>query len=218
MSVATRITELQKIIPGEVKLVAVSKTHPAGMILEAYNAGQRAFGESRPQELAAKQKELPADIEWHMIGHLQRNKVRKIIPFVSMIHSVDSGRLLETIDEEAARADRVVDILFEVRIGLEATKHGWTAEELFYYLAGIEKSDYANVRFRGVMGIASNTTDEARIRAEFTSLRVVFDTLKKNFFGPGFDTVSMGMTSDYKLAIECGSNLVRIGSLIFSER
>ncbi len=218
MSVASKITELKNTIPNGVTLVAVSKTHPAENIREAYLAGQRVFGESRPQEMAAKHKELPGDIEWHMIGHLQRNKVRMIAPFVSMIHSVDSARLLETIDAEAARADRVIDILLEVHIGVEQSKSGWQPEELFAYLSGIEPRDFLNVRFCGVMGIASNTTDQARIRAEFTSLKVVYDFLRNRFFGQGFDTLSMGMTSDYKAAIECGSTMVRIGSLIFGER
>jgi pyridoxal phosphate enzyme (YggS family) len=215
MSITTKITELKAAIPAPVELVAVSKTRSAGEIMEAYRAGQRHFGESRPQELAAKRRELPDDIVWHQIGHLQRNKVRSIIPFVSMIHSLDSPRLLETIDAEALRAERAVDVLFEVRIAREQTKHGWQAEELFHFLAGIETSDYAGVRFRGVMGIATNSDDEALLRAEFTSLRVVFEELSRRFFGPEFNTISMGMSADYKLAIECGSTMVRVGSGIF---
>ncbi len=218
MSVKEQIIKIQSKLPINVKLVAVSKTHPAEAIAEAFDAGQRAFGESRPQEMAAKQKKLPEGIEWHMIGHLQRNKVRMIMPFVSMIHSVDSGRLLDVIDSEALRINRTVDVLLEVHIGSEQSKDGWRPEELYDYLDRGEWRDFGNVRIRGVMGIASNTSDQMQVRAEFLSLKAIFEALRRRYFGREFDTLSMGMTSDYQIAVECGSNMVRIGSLIFGER
>lgn len=218
MSVREQIADLQKELPEGVNLVAVSKMHPASDIEEAYVAGQRVFGESRPQELCAKYEALPKDIEWHMIGHLQTNKVRSIVPFVSMIQSVDSAHLLAYIDKEAARIDRVVDVLLEIFVAQEETKHGWEEEELLTYLREGSWRSFEHVRFRGVMGIASLTENQMQIRSEFVRLRSLFDRLRGEFFGVDFDTVSMGMTSDWKLAVECGSNMVRIGSLIFGAR
>ena len=218
MSVCEQIVDLQKELPEGVRLVAVSKMHPVSDIEEAYAAGQRVFGESRPQELCAKYEALPKDIEWHMIGHLQTNKVRSIVPFVSLIQSVDSAHLLACIDKEAARIDRVVDVLLEIFVAQEETKHGWEEEELLAYLREGSWRSFEHVRFRGVMGIASLTEDQEQIRGEFMRLHSLFDRLRGEFFGTDFDTVSMGMTSDWKLAVECGSNMVRIGSLIFGAR
>lgn len=218
MSIKSKIEELTSGLPQGVTLVAVSKTHTPEDIMQAYEAGQRVFGESRPQELKAKYEALPKDIKWHMIGHLQTNKVKYIAPFVDLIHSADSDKLLAVIDREAKKNGRTIDVLLEVFIAEEETKHGWQAEELEEYLAGGKFREYGNIRFRGVMGIATYTGDTGRIRSEFTCLYKVFENLRGSFFGKEFDTVSMGMTSDYPLAVECGSNMVRIGSLIFGER
>ena len=218
MAIEEQIAELQHTLPPEVTLVAVSKTHPAEVILEAYRAGQRIFGENRPQELKAKYETLPKDIRWHMIGHLQTNKVKYIAPFVELIHSVDSDRLLEAIDREAAKNNRVIDVLLEIHVATEETKHGWEAAELSDYIASGVYKKYTNVRFRGIMGIASFTDDRSLIRREFTRLRTSFEHLRDHYFGAEFDTLSMGMTSDYPLAVECGSTMVRIGSKIFGNR
>ena len=206
MSVADKIASLKASLPSGVTLVAVSKTYPPSAIMEAYEAGQRVFGENRPQELAAKQAELPGDIEWHLIGGLQTNKVKLVAPFVSMIHSAESARLLRFIDREARRNDRVIDVLLEVRIAREESKHGWDHRSL------------EGVRFRGLMGVATNTDEKEIVRAEFTRLRDLFVRWKGEFFDERFDTLSMGMSADYPLAVECGSTMVRIGSAIFGAR
>lgn len=218
MSIISKIEELNRELPTSVTLVAVSKTHSAQEIMEAYSGGQRVFGESRPQEMCAKQEELPADIEWHMIGHLQRNKVRSIISFVSLIHSVDSARLLEAIDAEASRIERVVDVLLEVRVAQEESKAGWEENELRNYLSGGKWRVLKNVRFRGLMTIGSNTDDNEQICSEFTHVRDLKAELQTAFFDDSFDILSMGMTSDYALAVESGSTIVRVGSMIFGER
>lgn len=218
MSISNKIKELHDTIPPGVTLVAVSKTYPPEAIAEAYDAGQRIFGESRPQELAQKQQVLPADIEWHMIGHLQTNKVKYIAPFVSLIHSADSEKLLETISKEAVKNGRMIDVLLEIHIALEQSKEGWDRDELLSYLAKGGHKALPGVRFRGVMGIATYTSDTEAVRAEFLYLKGLFDTLKCGFFDQDFDTVSMGMSGDYMDAIDCGSNMVRIGSYIFGSR
>ena len=218
MSLTERLQEVKASIPEDVTLVAVSKTHPAEMIREVYDAGQRIFGENRPQELREKYPLLPPDIRWHMIGHLQTNKVKYIAPFVELIHSVDSDRLLAVIDREAARNDRTIDVLFEVHVAMEETKSGWAPEELRSYLAGGAWRTYGNVRLRGLMAVASQTNDDARIRAEFTAVHGLFREFREAYFGAGFDTLSMGMTHDYPIAVECGATMVRIGSRIFGER
>ena len=205
-------------LPAGVRLVAISKFHPNEYIEEAYAEGQRIFGESHEQELAKKVASLPEDIEWHFIGHLQTNKVKYIAPFVELIHSVDSDRLLAVIDREAARNDRTIDVLFEVHVAMEETKSGWAPEELRSYLAGGAWRTYGNVRIRGLMAVASQTDDDARIRAEFTAVHGLFREFREAYFGAGFDTLSMGMTHDYPIAVECGATMVRIGSRIFGER
>ena len=216
-AIADRIARVRTTLPDSVTLVAVSKTHPAEAIRAAYEAGQRIFGESRPQELAAKRQQLPDDIAWHMIGHLQTNKVKLIVPFVALIHSVDSARLAETIQREAARCGRVVDILLEIHVAAEESKTGWEIEELQRHVQSGAFAELPNVRVRGVMGIATNTSDESRIKKDFNELKRCFDTLKPHF-GAAFDTLSMGMSDDYPLAIACGSTMVRVGSRIFGAR
>lgn len=218
MSLTERLQEVRASIPEDVTLVAVSKTHPAEMIREAYDAGQRVFGENRPQELREKYALLPHDIAWHMIGHLQTNKVKYIAPFVALVHSVDSDRLLAVIDREAARNGRIIDVLFEIHVAVEETKSGWEPDELREYLAEGAWRGYGNVRIRGLMAVASQTDDDGRIRAEFTAVRELFLELREAYFGAAFDTLSMGMTHDYPIAVECGATMVRIGSRIFGAR
>ena len=217
MSIAENIQSVRESLPEGVTLVAVSKTHPAEAVAEAYAAGQRIFGESRPQEMRAKYEALPKDIEWHMIGHLQTNKVKYIVPFVSLIHSADSARLLAAIDAEAAKCGRVVDVLLEIHVAEEESKSGWLPSELNDYLCSGEWRRLRNVRFRGVMCIATNTDDEARIRRDFESLAAYREQLSA-YFEDSFDIVSMGMSDDYPLAVDCGSTMVRVGSRIFGAR
>ena len=197
--------------------MAVSKFHPAERLQEAYDAGQRIFGESRPQEMVAKYDVLPKDIEWHMIGHLQTNKVKYIAPFVTMISSVDSDRLIEEIEKQAAKNNRTIDILLEVHVAQEETKSGWSEEELRAYLASGILNNMAHVRVRGVMTIASNTDDESVVRRDFETIRRIFNELKPQF-GEAFDTLSIGMSDDYPVALEYGSTMVRIGTAIFGQR
>ena len=217
MTIGAKIEELHASLPQGVKLVAVSKFHPVEALNEAYEAGQRIFGESRVQELLVKHDAMPGDIEWQMIGHLQTNKVRQIVPFISLIQSVDSVRLAECINREAERIDRVVDILLEIHVAQEESKTGWRCEELVEYLHSEEFASLKSIRVRGIMGMATNTDDETIIRADFEQLAKHYNELKP-LFGEEFDTLSMGMSDDYELAIECGSTMVRIGSSIFGER
>ena len=217
MAISTKIKELHTSLPQGVTLVAVSKFHPIEALNEAYEAGQRIFGESRVQELLVKHEALPKDIEWQMIGHLQTNKVRQIVPFVSLIQSVDSVRLAECINREAERIGRVVDILLEIHVAQEDSKTGWNYSELVEYLQSGAMAELKNIRVRGIMGMATNTDNEEVIRHDFERLAECKRELTKHF-GEGFDTLSMGMTSDYQAAIECGSTMVRIGSMIFGER
>ena len=215
--IASQLALVRQSLPAGVTLVAVSKTHPAEAIRTAYGAGQRIFGESRPQELRAKYEALPKDIVWHMIGHLQTNKIKYIAPFIALIESVDSARLAEAIQKEAVKCGRVIDILLEIHVAAEETKTGWNLDELRAYLAADPFAGMPNLRVRGVMGIATNTDDETVVRRDFDALRRCFEELRPKF-GPAFDTLSMGMSHDYPLAVACGSTLVRVGSLIFGER
>ena len=217
MAISTKIKELHASLPQEVTLVAVSKFHPIEALNEAYEAGQRIFGESRVQELLIKHEALPKDIEWQMIGHLQTNKVRQIAPFVSLIQSVDSIRLAECINREAERIGRVVDILLEIHVAQEDSKTGWNYSELIEYLHSGAMAELKNIRVRGIMGMATNTDDEEVIRHDFERLAECKRELASHF-GEEFDTLSMGMSDDYELAIECGSTMVRIGSSIFGNR
>lgn len=218
MSTVESLNEIRRELPAGVALVAVSKTHPPEAVMELYTgAGQRAFGESRPQELKAKYEALPKDIEWHMIGNLQTNKVKYIAPFVKLIHSVDSDKLLAVIDREAKKNGRTIDVLLEVHVAGEESKIGWEEQELAEYLKTEAHKAYGNVSIRGLMAIASLTEDAGQQEREFKRVRFLFDELKE-FTGPLFDTLSLGMTSDYRVAVRCGSTMVRIGSLIFGER
>ena len=217
-------------LPATVKLVAVSKFHPFEAIEEAYQAGQRIFAESRPQELLAKVKRLeeirvergePAymsDVEWHFIGHLQTNKLKMVLPYVSLVQSVDSVRLLDAINAWGAANEKVIDVLLEPHVAAEETKQGFSADEIMDILAGAES--YGNIRFRGIMGMATFTDDEAVIRSDFAALRAIYEQAASRFpdLSDGFDQFSIGMSDDYPLAIEYGSTMVRIGSMIFGSR
>jgi len=218
VSIAEKIKGLNDSLPGGVTLVAVSKTYPPDTIMEAYDAGQRIFGENRPQELKAKYETMPKDIRWHLIGQLQTNKVKYIAPFVELIHSVDSDKLLAAIDKEAVKNNRTIEVLLEIHIAREDSKSGWGDVELREYLNGGTWRRYKNVHIRGLMSIASFTDDRKLIRDEFTNLKALFDEFRDKYFGGDFNILSAGMTSDYDIALECGSNMVRIGSLIFGER
>lgn len=217
MSVTEQLEAVRRTLPAGVRLVAVSKHQPVEAIAEAYAAGERHFGESRPQELCAKFEALPRDIRWHMIGHLQTNKVRSIAPFVALIESVDSLRLAETIQREALRCGRTIDVLLEIRVAREESKTGWEYAELAECVQAGAFGRLPNLRVCGVMGIASNTEDERIVRHDFERLREVFEALRPSF-GPAFDTLSMGMSKDYPIAIACGATSVRIGSRIFGAR
>lgn len=217
MSVKSQLERVRATLPEGVTLVAVSKTHPIEAIVEAYEAGQRVFGESRPQELRTKYEALPHDIEWHMIGHLQTNKIKYIAPFVAMIHSVDSERLAEAIQVQAAKCNRTIDVLLEIHVAEEESKSGWAIEDLRAAVASGLFERLPNVRVRGVMGIATNTDDAERIVSDFVQLRIYKEELAAHF-GEQFDTLSMGMSDDYPTAIAAGSTMVRIGSTIFGER
>ncbi len=217
MSICTKIDEIRgSLLPG-VQLVAISKTFPAESIMEAYEVGQRRFGESRPQELKAKSELLPSDIEWHMIGHLQTNKVRMIMPLVSIIESLNSSRLAQVVDAEARRIDRVMDCLLEIQLSDEDSKTGWDFDDLERFISEGGFSALPNIRLRGVMGIATYSDSEAVVEGDFRRLKGYFDRLAP-IFGEAFDTVSMGMSGDYRLAMECGSTSVRVGSYIFGGR
>ena len=217
MSVESQIKRFQGELPEGVKLLAVSKFHPVEAIVEAYEAGQRAFGESRPQELKQKYEVLPHDIEWHMIGHLQTNKVKYIAPFVHLIESLDSERLAEEIERQAAKCNRVIDCLLEIHITDEDSKSGWDYAELLEFVRRGGFNALPHIRLRGVMGMATFTDDENVVRADFERLAACKAELAE-YFGEEFDTLSMGMSDDYRLAIEYGSTEVRIGSTIFGER
>ena len=220
MSIAQRIQELKQSLPSDVTLVAVSKFHPVEALQAAYDAGQRVFGESRAQELVAKQRQLPADIEWHFIGTLQTNKVKEIVPFISLIHSVDSFRLLQEIEKQAAKVDRVIRVLLEIHVAQEETTHGLTPEACRQLLADEAVTHLPHVRICGLMGMASNTDDEAQVKAEFHQIHALFSELKDGICrsNPDFTWLSMGMSHDYPLAIAEGSNLIRVGTAIFGER
>jgi len=201
----------------DVTLIAVSKTKPVEMLSEIYDEGIREFGENKVQEMCEKMEVMPKDIHWHMIGHLQTNKVKYIAPFVSLIHSVDSARLAGTIQREAAKCGRTIEILLEIRVADEESKSGWELDDLMHYLRTAPFAQMPNICVRGVMGIATNTDDGEVIRRDFRELKRCFDLLQPNF-GARFNTLSMGMSHDYPIAVECGSTMVRVGSLIFGER
>ena len=217
MSIKSEIMRLRESLPQGVRLLAVSKFHPVEALQQAYDAGQRAFGESRPQELKAKYEVLPRDIEWVMIGHLQTNKVKYIAPFVSLIESLDSERLAEEINRQAEKCGRVIDCLLEIHVTNEQTKSGWDYAELLDFVRAGGFDRYPNIRLRGVMGMATFTDDEAVVRADFERLAACKRELAE-YFGEQFDMLSMGMSDDYPIALEYGSTEVRIGSTIFGAR
>lgn len=202
----------------QVVLVAVSKTKPIEAIKELYDLGHRDFGENYVQELEEKQQQLPADIRWHYIGHLQTNKVRYITPFVHLVQSVDSIKLLKEINKQAQKSDRIVDVLLQVHIAQEETKFGFDETEIKNLFTGTELNELKHVRLRGLMGMGSLTEDMDQVRKEFQVLKQIFDSARVKLNSNEFNTLSMGMSSDYKVAIEEGSNMVRIGSLLFGAR
>lgn len=220
MDIVKNLESILKEIPQNVKLIAVSKTKPVEVILEAYDFGQRVFGENKPQELRDKEAIMPKDIEWHFIGHLQTNKVKYIAPFVSLIHSVDSLKVLSEINKQAIRNERVIDCLIQIDIAHEETKFGLLEDQAREVLNSEEFRLMKNVRICGVMGIGSITDDLDKTRSEFRELKSVFLSFKDEFFASqdSFREVSMGMSSDYLLAIEEGSTMIRVGSSIFGDR
>lgn len=220
LNIAERIAAIKATLPAGVALVAVSKFHPAEAIMEAYDGGQRIFGESRAQELSAKAPTLPGDIDWHFIGHLQTNKVRHVVPHVSLIHSIDSERLLRAVDAEAVKEGRIVDVLLQLHVAREETKFGFTPEEMRAFVDSGILGELQSTRVRGVMGMASNTDDPRRVAEDFRAIRTTFDALRSGAMAGAahFDTVSMGMSHDYRIAVEQGSTMVRVGTSIFGER
>ena len=214
------LNEIKTEIPENVTLVAVSKTKPNEVLMEAYQAGQRIFGENRVQELVPKSETLPKDIEWHMIGHLQSNKIKYIAPFVSCIHSVDKVKLLREINKQASKNERVIRVFLQFHIAEEETKFGLSLEEAEIYFASPEFAELNNIEIAGVMGMATFTDNETQVRNEFKTLKSIFDKLKTSFFStlPSFKEISMGMSGDYKIAMEEGSTMVRVGSSIFGSR
>jgi len=219
MSIATNLLSIKNNLPEQVTLVAVSKTKPVPDLMEAYEAGQRIFGENKIQEMAEKWEQMPKDIQWHMIGHVQTNKVKFMAPFVSLVHGVDSFKLLKEINKQAAKNDRVIDCLLQIHIAEEETKFGLDEQELTDLLASAEFKELKNIRIKGLMGMATFTDNQSQIKKEFLHLNSIFDGLQSRTDAlPNLSTLSMGMSGDYKLAIECGSTMVRIGSSIFGTR
>ncbi len=220
MSIKENIEKLKAVVPKDVKIVAVSKFHSNEEILEAYNTGQRIFGESRVQELVQKQRELPNDIEWHFVGGLQRNKVKQIAPFISLIHSLDSERLMREIDKQGKARDRVINCLLQIHIAEEETKSGFSSEECrALFEEGVWK-EFKNIQISGLMGMATFTNDIDKLKGEFSQLKALFEEFKADYFADDFSfkELSMGMTGDYPLAIEEGSTMIRVGTLIFGDR
>lgn len=220
MNVKDNIIAIQKAIPNNVTLVAVSKTMSEELIMDAYNTGQRIFGENYVQELVDKQTNLPKDIQWHMIGHLQTNKVKQIASFVEFIQSVDSEKLIEEIQKQAKNKNRIINCLIEFSIAEDGSKFGFSEEEFTDFLIRNDISKYPNIRFCGVMGMGSFSDDKEISRREFRNLKTIFSNIKSRFFAEddNFNKISMGMSNDYEIAIEEGSNVIRVGSKIFGKR
>ncbi len=216
MELKERLESIQKSLPADVTLVAVSKTQPLSILREAYDLGLRIFGENKVQELCDKQAALPEDIEWHMIGHLQRNKVKYIAPFVHLIHSIDSPRLLAEVNKQGGRIERVIDCLLQVHIAEEESKYGLDEEELSLLIGNYQEGSYPWVRIRGLMGMATFTEDEEQVSGEFGRLRTLFDHYVRSL--ENFDVLSMGMSGDYNLALNQGANMLRLGSSVFGPR
>ncbi|MDY3548403.1 YggS family pyridoxal phosphate-dependent enzyme [Riemerella anatipestifer] len=215
MSVEANYTKLISQLPKYVNLVAVSKTHPVKEIQKVYDLGQKVFGENKVQELVAKYPELPNDIQWHLIGHLQTNKVKYIAPFIHTIQSVDSEKLLQEIDKQAKKNERIINILLQVKIAEEDTKTGLEVNEVKELCLKIKQGEFPNIKLQGLMGMATFTDDETQIRREFSFLKQMYDQLSLTY---PLDTLSMGMSGDFPLAIECGANSIRVGSAIFGMR
>lgn len=220
MSITTNLQKIQNEISTNAKIVAISKFHSTDDISEAYKAGHRIFGESRAQEIVPKYEKLPKDIEWHFVGHLQSNKIKDIAPFISLIHSVDSFRLLRNINRHAKNNERVIPCLLQLHIAKEDSKYGFTYDECREMLTKGEWREFTNIQIAGVMGMASFTDDEDKVKSEFIGLKKFYDEIKNDFFAeePSFKEISMGMSQDYPIAIQEGSTLVRIGSKIFGNR
>jgi len=219
MSIKQNLLEIKSDLPKNVTLVAVSKTKPVSELMEAYEAGQRIFGENKIQEMSDKFDEMPKDIQWHMIGHVQTNKVKFMAPFVSLVHGVDSLKLLEEIDKQALKNNRVIDCLLQIHIAEEDTKFGLDETELFEILGSETFKNLKNINVKGLMGMATFTEDESQIKKEFTVLKQLFDKVNTlSIISYPLSILSMGMSGDYKIAIECGSTMVRIGSSIFGNR
>ncbi|GJQ04443.1 YggS family pyridoxal phosphate-dependent enzyme [Capnocytophaga canimorsus] len=219
MSITENLKQLKNTLPNDVILVAVSKFKPIADLQVAYQAGQRVFGESKIQEMTQKQEALPKDIQWHMIGHVQRNKVKYMAPYVSLIHGVDSLRLLEEIDKQALKNNRVIDCLLQVHIAQEETKFGFNPQEIFDLITNPSFSNLKNIKIKGLMGMASFTSDETQIKKEFQLLKHCYDRLKtKEHPLLSIEFLSMGMSDDYPIALACGSNMIRVGSKIFGNR
>lgn len=219
MTISNNFNHIKDSLPANCRLIAVSKTHPVEVLQEAYDSGIKVFGENKVQELLTKYDKLPHDIEWHLIGHLQRNKVKYIAPFISLIHSVDSLALLKEIDKEAAKNNRVIPVLLQIHIAEEETKFGLSFDEATALLHSEELKSLQHILIKGLMGMATNTTDEVHIKMEFRKLKQFFDSLKGvTLPNVKLEELSMGMSSDYKVAAEEGSTMVRIGSAIFGQR
>lgn len=220
MSITENIIRLKATLPANVTLVAVSKFHPVSALQEAYDAGQRVFGESRAQELIIKQRTLPTDIEWHFIGPLQSNKVKEIVPFISMIESIDSLKLLQEVNKQAAKQDRIVRVLLEIHIAQEEAKHGFSFDECRSLLHDLTPTSFPNIQICGLMGMATNTNDTTQIEKEFHALHSFFEELKSSLLKDDtcFRELSMGMSHDYPIAIREGSTMIRVGTHIFGER
>ncbi|MFH1161376.1 MAG: YggS family pyridoxal phosphate-dependent enzyme [bacterium] len=220
MSISENLRNLQQQVPSNVKIIAVSKTQPVDIIMELYNAGHRLFGENKVQELLLKQSPLPHDIEWHFMGHLQRNKVRYIIPFISMIQSIDSFRLLQEVNKEAQKISRIVPCLLQFHIASEETKYGLDWNEAVEIFESPDYTTLQSIQLCGVMGMATLTNDPSILATEFRNLTSIFARIKENYFygDPAFSEISMGMSGDYQQAIKMGSTIIRVGTLIFGER
>ena len=216
MSIKQNLNQIQATLPKHVTLVAVSKTKPVTDLMEAYNAGQRIFGENKIQEMADKFQEMPKDIKWHMIGHVQTNKVKYMAEFVDLIHGVESFKLLKEINKQAKKHDRVIDCLLQIKIASEDSKFGMSIPDATALLASEDFSALKNINVIGIMGMATFTEDQNQIKQEFDLLKSTFDSLQKSH--PNLKTISMGMSGDYQLAIDCGSTMVRVGSSIFGAR
>lgn len=218
-TIADNIAQIEKGLKQETRLIAVTKTKPEEVLMEAYNAGCKRFGENKVQEMTAKYEALPKDIEWHMIGHLQTNKVKYMAPYVTLVHSVDSFKLLKEINKEAAKNDRIIPCLLQIFIAQEETKFGLSEEEAREIISSPELSDLQNIRIAGLMGMASNTEDEQVVRAEFKGLKALFESFKAyQNEQVSMQELSMGMSADYTIAMEEGSTLIRVGSSIFGSR